>query len=99
MAKAGCESVAMTDFNHVSVPALSASNGHLASRRRPYWLANLAAQIDAGMHRKASENRMRSNPECRSHLSFAIERFAQRNRDQRPAVVIDLLARHIDAIQ
>src|SRR5215470_5973534 len=99
MAEASCESVAMTDFDHVSVAALSARNDHLASRRRPDWLANLATQIDAGMHCEASENRMRSHAECRSHLCLAIDWFTQRNCDQRPTVIVDLLAPHIDAVQ
>src|SRR5689334_9362986 len=99
MAKAGCQSVAMIDFDHVSVAALSARNGHLASRRCPHWLANLATQIDAGVDCKTSQDRVRSHAEWRSHLRFAGDRWAHRNRDQRPAVAVDLLASQIDAIQ
>jgi hypothetical protein len=49
MAKPGCDSVTVTNLDDITVGALPAGNGHLASRRCSYRFDEAAPQIDPRM--------------------------------------------------
>src|SRR5262249_17786848 len=98
MTEAGCEPVAMTDLDHISIAALPARNRHLAVRRRSHWIASIAPQINTGMDRKTAQDRVHSFSEWRCHICFADGRIAHRNCGQRPAVAVNLRPSRVDAI-
>jgi len=50
MAVTGGKTVAMIDFHHIAVSALSTGDGHVTSGGRPHGLAGFPTQVDAGMN-------------------------------------------------
>ena len=99
MAVAGGKPVAVVDLDHVAVAAFAAGDGHLAGGGGVHRLADVAAQVDAGMHGGAAEERIHAHAEGRTHVDFAGDRLAHRHGEQRVGVLVDLGAREIDAVE
>src|SRR5579885_262668 len=93
------KAAAVIDLDHVAVAAVAPGNGHGAGGGCMHRLADLAAQIDAGVHRRAAEKGIETHAERRAHVYFARYRLTHGDGDQHAAQVIDLCASDVDAIE
>src|SRR5262249_56597693 len=98
VAVAGGEPVAVVDLDQVAVAALAAGHGDDAGGGRMHRLAVVAAQVDAGVHRRLAEERIGAHAERRAHVPGAVDRLAHRAGDQPPRVAVDPRARPVDAV-
>src|SRR5262245_56113283 len=99
MAVARCKSVTVADLDHVSVATFAARDRYLAGCRRAHGLAHITAQIDAGVNRRAPQERIHAHAERRAHVGVANYRLAHGNRDQCLAIAVNLRPRDMDAIE
>src|SRR5579884_1961481 len=93
------KTVAVVDLHHVAVAAVPAGDGHAPVGRGAHRLAIVAAQIDAGMHGRPSEEGVGANAEGRTHVDGPFDRLADGDGRQRARVAVDGGPREIDAVK
>src|SRR5690242_9729562 len=99
MPVAGGETVAVVDLHHFAVAALPSGHRDLAVGGGVHRLADVAAQVDAGVHRRFAEERIGAHAERRTHVDAAFDRLAYRHGRESMRVAVDLRAREVDAVE
>src|SRR5579884_2220656 len=79
MAVPGCQTMAMVDLHHAAIAAFPAGDGDGAARGRVHRLAEIAAQVDTRVHRRAAHERIEPRAERRAHIDLTINRLAHRD--------------------
>src|SRR5579864_7535214 len=97
VAVAGREAFPVIDLDHLAVAAAPAGRRDGAGRRGVDRIADLAAEIEPGMHRRHMQKRIDAHPEGRAEIDIAGDRFAHRDRDERAAELFGLRAGNTDA--
>src|SRR5262249_9075936 len=99
MAIARGETIAMVDFHHVPVSTLPARNGYTTGGGGAHGLASVSAQVNSGVNGRTAQKRIHAHAEGRTQIYFAHNGFADRHRDERPRVTIDLRASDVDSVE
>ena len=89
----------MIDLDHLAVAAAPAGIDDGAGRGRVDRLAGVAAEIEAGMHRRDVQERIDAHAEGGAQVDFAGHRLAHRHVDERAAELLGLCARDVHARQ
>src|SRR4029079_11560813 len=75
----GREAIAVIDLHHLAVPAAPARALDLAVSGGAYWIAGAAADIEAGVHRRAAEERVGAHAETRRQIDLAQDWLSHRH--------------------
>src|SRR5215510_16035328 len=99
MTVTGGKTVTVIDLHHVAVSTLSASNGYPASGGGPHGLPGFSTQVDSGVDGWAAQKGIHAHAERRTHIDVADDGLADRHRDERPGIAIDLRAGVVDPVE
>src|SRR6185312_578448 len=64
------KAVAVVDLDHVAVAALAPGDRHAPGRGRVHRIADVAAHVEAGVHRRAMQERVHAHAEGRTHVDL-----------------------------
>ncbi len=96
---AGGEAVAVVDLDHAAIAAAPPGGSDGAVRGCMHGLAGLGVEIEPRMHRRRAGEGIGAHAEGRGHLELAVDRLAQRHRDQRAGQPVELHPRDADAME
>src|SRR5689334_8809118 len=99
VAVAGHQPVAVVDLDHLAIAAAPACNSHRAAGSGVNGIADLGAEIEAGMHGGPAQERIDPHAESGDDLAVAGDRLAQRNVDKRAGQLLDLGAYNADVVE
>src|SRR5262249_46839542 len=99
VAVAGREPVAMVDLDHLAVAAAPPRLDDGAGGRGADRLAGLAAEVEAGVHRRNMQERIDAHAEARRGVDVAGHGLAHRHARERAGEAVDLAAGGADAQQ
>src|SRR6266852_6072486 len=99
MAVACRQTVAVIDLDQLAVAAVPTRRGDGAGRGGADRIAGIAAEVEAGMHRRAAEERIDAHAEARCGVDLADHRFADRDRGHGARELFRLDARQADAME
>ncbi len=99
MAVARRKAVAVIDLDHVAVAAAPARGFHGAVGGDAHRIAGLAAEVEAAVHRRPAEERIRPHAEAGRQIDLAHDRLSHRHCGHGARQPLDVGARDLHTIE
>src|SRR5258708_7124799 len=92
MTVTGRRAVARVDLHHPAVAADPSRGHHFSVRSGAHRVAGRRPKIEAGVHRRAAEERIAADPEARREFNLADDRLAIWHQGKGPVPTLHLAA-------